>query len=108
MRLVVADTGPLNYLILIGQIELLPILFEQIYAPKAVQAELRHADAPEAVRRWIAKPLGVLDLAARRGLVRMDDALERLKVTSFRCRPDIIEALLASHAKTSGAGNLTK
>jgi len=30
VRLVIADTGPLNYLILIGSIELLPILFENV------------------------------------------------------------------------------
>jgi len=29
MRLVVADTSPLNYLVLIGQVDLLPSLFEK-------------------------------------------------------------------------------
>jgi len=33
MRLVVADTGPLNYLILIEAIDLLPKLFETIFIP---------------------------------------------------------------------------
>lgn len=31
MRLVVADTSPLRYLVQIGQIELLPRLFEKIF-----------------------------------------------------------------------------
>jgi hypothetical protein len=34
MRLVVADTGPLNYLVLIDAVELLPNLFEKVFAPR--------------------------------------------------------------------------
>jgi predicted nucleic acid-binding protein len=37
MRLVVADTGPLNYLLLIGAVELLPRLFERVFAPAAAR-----------------------------------------------------------------------
>jgi len=144
MRLVVADTSPLNYLILIGQIEILPALFEKVFVPQIVRNELQH-EAPESVRRWIAMPpswleivpekhesdepdllllddgeraaillairigaelrliddrngveiarsrgfavtgtLGILDLAASRGLIRLSEAVERLKNTSFR------------------------
>ncbi len=56
MRLVVADTSPLNYLVLIGQVEILPALFERIFVPQTVQNELRHDEATESVRRWIAAP----------------------------------------------------
>jgi predicted nucleic acid-binding protein len=56
MRLVVADTGPLNYLVLIDAIELLPKLFEKVYTPAAVQAELLDADAPGIVPAWAAQP----------------------------------------------------
>ena len=52
----VADTGPLNYLVLIGQIALLPRLFEVVSIPDAVRLELMHAAAPPAVRRWISTP----------------------------------------------------
>ncbi len=45
--------------------------------------------------------LGILDLAAGRGLLRLHDAVERLKTTSFRCRPEIMDALLARHAGKS-------
>lgn len=55
MRLVVADTGPLNYLVLIEAIDVLPRLFEQILVPAAVYDELGHADAPEQVRAFIAQ-----------------------------------------------------
>src|SRR5438045_3079453 len=56
MRLVVADTGPLNYLVLIDAIELLPKLFEKVFAPAAVEAELLDPDAPPIVRAWAARP----------------------------------------------------
>jgi predicted nucleic acid-binding protein len=42
--------------------------------------------------------LGILDLAARRDLIQLDEALARLRATSFRCRPEFMEALLAQHA----------
>jgi predicted nucleic acid-binding protein len=157
MRLVVADTGPINYLILIEAIEVLPKLFERIFAPRAVHDELAHADAPPLVRAWIAHfptwlevranpdwntnhataaaldegeraaialavtigaelilmddragvavahqrgltvtgTLGVLDLAARRGFIDLATAIGRLKATNFRCRPEILDAVLA-------------
>lgn len=160
MRLVVADTGPLNYLVLIDAIELLPKLFEKVFTPAAVRAELLDPDAPAIVRAWAAQPpqwleirpvaatiddpgwyaldagerealalartlsaelvlmddragvavaqqhgftvtgtLGVLGLAAQRGLVDLAAAFERLKATSFRYRPEIMDALLAQHRK---------
>jgi predicted nucleic acid-binding protein len=166
MRLVVADTGPLNYLVLIEQVAILPTLFEKIFVPQIVRDELRHDEAPENVRRWIADPpswveivpadhdvddpalvdlddgeraaiqlaarigaellliddreavnvartlgfavtgtLGILDLAASRGMIRLVDAVERLKNTSFRCRPDVLDALLPVTHRTKGLEN---
>jgi len=43
--------------------------------------------------------LGVLDLGARPGLIDLADAFTRLKATSFRYRPEIMDALLAQHTK---------
>jgi predicted nucleic acid-binding protein len=48
----VADTSPICYLVSIGEIDLLPKLFSQALAPRAVLDELLHADAPAAVRSW--------------------------------------------------------
>lgn len=39
--------------------------------------------------------LGVLDRANRRGLVNLPEAVARLKATSFRCRPALLDELLA-------------
>jgi predicted nucleic acid-binding protein len=159
MRRVVADTGPLNYLVLTGDIELLPKLFGRILTPPAVRDELIDRDAPAEVRTWIAQApdwlevrpspdirrddlvtsrldrgeraaialaltvnadlvlmddqegvgvarreglvvtgtLGVLDLAARRGIIDLAEAFARLKATSFYYRQGLLDALLAQH-----------
>ncbi len=166
MRLVVADTGPLNYLVLIGASDLPPRLFETVLVPQAVCDELRHPAAPAAVRAWAAEPpawldvrhmpaganedpawraldageraalalaralnadlvlmddrvgvavahrhgfavtgtLGVLDLAAGRGLIDLSDALTRLRATNFRYRPEILDAPLAQHSTKDQQG----
>jgi predicted nucleic acid-binding protein len=49
---VIADTSPLNYLVLIRQIELLPRLFTEVFVPDAVVNELSHPESPAEVRRW--------------------------------------------------------
>lgn len=54
MQLVVADTGPLNYLVLIGHINLLPRLFGKVVLPKEVYGELTSDKTPALVREWIA------------------------------------------------------
>ena len=51
--IVVSDTSPLNYLVLIEQIECLPRLFDRVLLPGAVQQELLHPETPAAVRAWI-------------------------------------------------------
>ncbi len=50
--IVVADTGPLNYLILIGAIDVLPAIHGTVLIPEAVYLELMRPKAPEAVRLW--------------------------------------------------------
>jgi predicted nucleic acid-binding protein len=53
--IVVADAGPLRYLIVIGHIGVLPSLFTRVLIPAAVQAELTHQQTPAAVRSWMTK-----------------------------------------------------
>jgi predicted nucleic acid-binding protein len=54
--LVVTDTTPINYLILIGHVDVLPVLFGGVVVPQAVADELLHPHTPEPVRQWIATP----------------------------------------------------
>ena len=50
---VIADTSPLNYLVLIDRIELLRRLFTEVFVPDAVLGELSHPLSPPAVARWV-------------------------------------------------------
>jgi predicted nucleic acid-binding protein len=54
--IVVADTGPVNYLVLSGQVDLVHTLYVRLIIPSAVHRELLHARAPLAVRQWAATP----------------------------------------------------
>jgi predicted nucleic acid-binding protein len=54
--IVIADTTPLNYLILIGEVNLLPRLYGRVLIPAAVYRELRAARTPAPVREWAAQP----------------------------------------------------
>ncbi len=157
MQLVIADTSPINYLILINQIELLPLLFQRVALPSTVQSELSNVRAPLPVRQWIAHPpswmeihatpdvshvaiegldegetaaialaeslhadlllideregfrvamrrglrvtgtLGILDLAAERGVVDFAAAIIALERTSCRLPTTLLQTLLAKH-----------
>ena len=156
-----ADTGPINYLILIGNIQVLPVLFEKIILPSVVRDELTQPKTPQLVRSWIADPpdwldirstipandlslaeldagekaaialataihadlllmddrrgvkaarsrgfrvagtLAILGMAARRGLLNLTEALDRLKGTSFHYRQEIIDQFLADHEENA-------
>jgi predicted nucleic acid-binding protein len=50
---VVADTGPLHYLVLIEAIELLPRLFGKVLVPEIVRIELGRPRTPAPVRTWL-------------------------------------------------------
>jgi predicted nucleic acid-binding protein len=54
--LVVSDTSPLNYLVLVDAIEFLPALFSEVAVPPIVLAELSHHRSPLAVRTWANAP----------------------------------------------------
>lgn len=73
IRAVVADTTPLNYLILINHAEILGSLFGAVLEPEAVLAELQHPKALEAVKRWLGKPPAWLHVSPVR---RMDETVQ--------------------------------
>ncbi|MGE3310693.1 MAG: DUF3368 domain-containing protein [Limisphaerales bacterium] len=52
MTLIVADAGPLRYLVLIEAIDVLPALYDRVSVPPAVLRELSHPSAPPAVQAW--------------------------------------------------------
>jgi predicted nucleic acid-binding protein len=58
--LVVSDTSPLCYLLLIGEIQILTQLYHQVLIPKIVQDELLHEESAIVVQNWINDPPGWL------------------------------------------------
>ena len=76
MQLVIADTGPVNYLLLIGHIEILPALFEKVILPSAVRDELANPDTPLSVRNWIADPPAWVDVRHTSSPLTMASMLE--------------------------------
>ena len=73
--IVVADTTPLNYLVLIEVVQVLPALFGHVYAPPAVMRELSHSRGPEPVRNWANSPPDWLTV---REPGHMDETLSRI------------------------------
>ena len=54
--IVIADTSPLSYLLLIEKLDLLPRLYGRVMIPEAVHAELQSDNSPLPIKQWIAKP----------------------------------------------------
>ena len=72
--IVISDTSPLCYLILIGEINLLPQLYGEVLIPQIVQQELSHNRSPIEVRNWINNPPDWLKVDAV--IVTFNPALE--------------------------------
>ena len=160
MRVVVSDTSPIRYLVLIDEGDLLRKLYGRVLIPQAVHAELQKPKTLEVVRAWMqaALPwidvipasqipseslvtsildageraaidvalglkadlllmderagieearrlglsatgtLGILARGAERGFINLAIALEKLRQTNFRIRPEILQQLLLEDA----------
>jgi predicted nucleic acid-binding protein len=53
MTVVVSDTSPLNYLVMIGEIAILHRLYDKVLVPAEVLAELQNDGAPSEVLQWV-------------------------------------------------------
>jgi len=54
--IVVSNTSPLNYLVPIDKVDVLPGLFGKVLVPESVLRELRNPAAPPSVGAWVANP----------------------------------------------------
>lgn len=67
MTVVVADTTPIHYLVLIDAVDVLPRLFDQVILPETVHGELLHPATPPRVRHWVSRrPAWAVVRTARR------------------------------------------
>ena len=53
--IIVADTSPLNYLVQLNLVELIPRHYGPVVIPDAVERELTDAGAPAVVRGWMVQ-----------------------------------------------------
>lgn len=74
--IVVSDTSPLCYLLLIDLIEVLPQLFGRVIIPQRVRDELLAPGAPEVVQEWISQPPDWLEVQTI--TAQIDAALNQL------------------------------
>jgi predicted nucleic acid-binding protein len=52
--IVIADTTPLHYLVLLNHADVLPELYGRVTVPEEVFRELQAAGTPAIVKQWIA------------------------------------------------------
>jgi predicted nucleic acid-binding protein len=102
--IVIADTSPLNYLILIGEIDVLRRLYGQVVIPEAVLRELLNPEAPLAVTTWISSPPAWLEI--RRTTLPSDPGLrslgegEREAINlAVQYRPDVLLLMDEGHGR---------
>jgi predicted nucleic acid-binding protein len=74
--IVVADTSPLNYLVLLGHIDILAKIYAEVLVPQTVLDELQDSDAPAEVRAWVSAPPVWLQISTL--IFRLDPLLSRL------------------------------
>ena len=74
--IVVADTSPLNYLVLLGHIEILEKIYAEVVVPQTVLDELRDSEAPAEVSAWFSAPPGWLQVSTL--IFRRDPLMDRL------------------------------
>jgi predicted nucleic acid-binding protein len=93
MTVVIADSSPLNYLALIGSVEVLHRLYGVVVVPRQVISELLHVAAPHDVRRWASNLPDWIDV---REVVISDDDMphldagERAAIALAQSEPDIL------------------
>ena len=64
MPAIVSDTTPLNYLVLIDAVEVLPRLYQCVIIPPAVRDELTQQKTPEFVRLWLMQRPSWLEMVS--------------------------------------------
>lgn len=96
--IVVADTSPICYLILIDEIQLLGALFGTVHVPEAVAAELAHTAVPAPVAQFLREPpawIEVQEIGAEEVppvLTSLDDGEREAILLAQRLKADLLIA----------------
>ena len=105
MRVVVADATPLQYLILIAVVQVLPRLFEKIHVPIEVREELSCEATPPIVRTWMEQPPQWLEVLAAPVVASQDSSLQALdsgERAAIVLAESISADLLLAHGDATG------
>lgn len=70
--IIIADTSPVNYLVLIGEIEILPQLYGRVIIPNAVLEELSAENAPALVEKWLLTSPEWLEIKSLSGVIETE------------------------------------
>jgi predicted nucleic acid-binding protein len=75
--IVVSDTSPILYLLLIDQLDLLPLLYQKIFIPEAARDEMLATGAPVALQQWANNPpdwleIRRVELSTNSDLIQLD------------------------------------
>jgi hypothetical protein len=86
--IVVSDTSPINYLVLVEFQNLLPKLFDRILIPEAVHRELQSDAAPDPINDFLPKRRTGWKLDHRRKSIPPTDSsiLANARSSRWRCR----------------------
>jgi predicted nucleic acid-binding protein len=76
MAVVVSDTTPLHYLILVGRETILQKLYGKVLIPPAVLMELSHASAPVQISNWATNPPAWVAVAMPESIPARYDSLD--------------------------------
>jgi predicted nucleic acid-binding protein len=93
--IIVSDTSPIHYLLLIDQVELLAKLYGRIIIPSVVRDEMLSAGAPVVLREWIQQPpdwleIYAVDLQADLALRRLDPGEQAAIQLSLQLQADLL------------------
>jgi len=93
--IVIADASPLNYLVLIGHVDVLHQMYGRVVVPAGVLRELTAPGAPSSVQAWMnATPDWVevrhVDVPADSGLDALDEGEAEAIFLAERLRPSVL------------------
>jgi predicted nucleic acid-binding protein len=100
--IVIADTSPLNYLVLIGEADLLRRLYGQVVIPEGVLRELQNAQALRAVAEWVSRPPAWLEIVrisapSDAGLRLLGDGEREAITLAMQHRPHVLLLMDEGH-----------
>lgn len=93
--IVVSDTSPICYLLLIDQIMVLQKLYDVVAIPEAVADELNASESPSVLRNWIANPpnwlqIEIVSASPRSGLEKLDSGEQEAILLAEQIEAELI------------------